>query len=67
LPSTITTSNKYGKWVWAEAVIDGKTVVVSSPAISEPVAVRYAFTNSPGNANLYNKAGLPASPFTSEK
>ena len=60
-------SNKDGKWAWAEAVIDGQTVVVSSPGISEPIAVRYALTNSPGKANLYNKAGLPASPFTTEK
>ena len=66
-PGGFALGNKDGKWAWAEAVIDGQTVVVSSPDISEPVAVRYAFTNSPGNANLYNKAGLPASPFTSEK
>jgi sialate O-acetylesterase len=59
--------DKNGKWAWAEAVIDGQAVVVSSPDIAEPVAVRYALSNSPGKANLYNKAGLPASPFTTEK
>jgi len=58
---------KDGKWAWAEAVIDGQTIAVSSPDIKEPVAVRYAFSNNPVKANLYNKAGLPASPFTTEK
>ncbi|MEI7946610.1 MAG: sialate O-acetylesterase [bacterium] len=59
--------NKEGKWAWAEAIIDGTAVVVSSPDIKEPVAVRYAYSNNPVKANLYNKAGLPASPFTTEK
>ena len=59
--------NKDGKWAWADAVIEGQSVVVSSSTITEPVAVRYGLTNSPGDANLYNKAGLPASPFTTEK
>ena len=66
-PGGFAVGNKDGKWAWAEAVIDGQTVVVSSSAIAEPVAVRYACSNSPGKANLYNKAGLPASPFTTEK
>jgi len=54
------------KWVWAEAVIDGKTVVVSSAAVPQPVAVRYAFTMNPEGCNLYNKDGLPASPFRTD-
>lgn len=53
-------------WVWANAVIDGGTVVVSSPDVPQPVAVRYAFTMNPAGANLYNKEGLPASPFRSD-
>ena len=52
------------KWHWAEATIDGDTVVVKSPKVSKPVAVRYGFTINPETANLYNKEGLPASPFT---
>lgn len=51
------------RWVWAEAVIDGDTVVVSSPEISVPVAVHYANCDRPTGANLFNKDGLPASPF----
>ena len=54
------------KWVWADAVIDGDSVVVSSPAIAAPVAVRYAYTMNPEGANLYNRAGLPASPFRTD-
>lgn len=55
------------KWVWADAVIDGATVVVSSPAVASPVAVRYAFRANPmGACNLYNKENLPASPFRSD-
>ncbi len=55
------------KWVWADAVIDGNSVVVSSPGVPKPVAVRYAFTMNPEGANLYNKEGLPASPFRSDE
>jgi sialate O-acetylesterase len=54
------------KWFWADAVIDGKTVVVSSPDVPKPAAVRYAFEMNPEGANLYNEAGLPASPFCTD-
>lgn len=54
------------KWVWAEAVIDDDTVVVSSPQVAAPVAVRYAFAMNPAGCNLYNRDGLPASPFRSD-
>lgn len=54
------------KFVWAEAVIDGETVVVSSEKVTNPVAVRYAWSQSPVNPNLYNKADLPASPFRTD-
>jgi sialate O-acetylesterase len=53
------------KFVWAEARIDGDTVVVSSPEVENPVAVRYAFESNP-ICNLYNKAGLPAIPFRTD-
>ena len=51
------------KWVWAEATIDGNSVVVSSPEVPKPVAVHYADSRNPDGCNLYNKDGLPASPF----
>ena len=53
------------KFVWADAQIVGDTVVVSSPAVPSPVAVRYAWANNPP-CNLVNKAGLPASPFRTD-
>ena len=53
-------------WHWADAVIDGQSVVVSSDKVPAPVAVRYAFAMNPAGANLYNKAGLPASPFRTD-
>jgi len=54
------------KFVWAEAAIDGETVVVSAPGIEKPVAVRYAWGNNPV-CNLYNKADLPACPFRTDE
>ena len=58
-------ADKAGKFVWAEAEIDGDTVVVSSPKVPEPAAVRYGWANNPV-CNLYNKEGLPASPFRTD-
>lgn len=51
------------KWHVAEAVIVGDTVVVTSKDVPVPVGVQYAYSAAPQNANLYNKAGLPATPF----
>jgi len=54
-------------WRWAEAEIKGKTVVVSSNEVTHPVAVRYAWAMNPSQRNLlYNKEGLPASPFRTD-
>ena len=54
-----------GKFVWAEAKIEGDTVVVWSPNVEKPVAVRYAWADNP-DCNLYNQEGLPASPFRTD-
>ncbi len=53
------------KFVSAEANIDGDTVVVRSESVQHPVAVRYAWGMNP-SCNLYNRAGLPASPFRTD-
>ncbi|MDO7742290.1 MAG: 9-O-acetylesterase, partial [Pedobacter sp.] len=50
---------------WATATIAGDQVILSSPDVKTPVAVRYGWANSPG-CNLYNGAGLPASPFRTD-
>lgn len=54
------------RWHWAEARIDGDRVVVWSPQVPHPVAVRYAFQMNPAGANLVNREGLPASPFRTD-
>jgi sialate O-acetylesterase len=53
-----------GKYVPAQARIEGSSVVVSNPGITAPVFVRYGWANSP-DCSLYNKENLPASPFRS--
>ena len=58
-------AGKDGKWNWAEARIDGDSVVVSSPKVPDPVAARYAWQANP-LATLYNGAGLPAVPFRTD-
>ena len=54
------------KWFWAEAAIDGDTVVVRSKDVPKPLAVRYAYTMNPARANLYNRDGFPAGPFRTD-
>ena len=53
------------KWSWADAKIEGNTVVVWSDKVSSPVAVRYGWADNP-TCNLYSSAGLPASPFRTD-
>ena len=55
------------KFVWASAKIEGDKVVVWNDAISNPMYVRYASADDPVNPNLYNKEGLPASPFRTDQ
>ncbi len=59
-------AGKDGKFVWANAEIRGDKIVVWGDAVADPVAVRYAWADNPENANLYNKAGFPASPFRTD-
>ena len=54
------------KFVWAKAQVTGNKVIVWNETIKEPVAVRYAWADNPAGANLYNKEGLPASPFRTD-
>jgi len=54
------------KFVWAKAVIEDDKVIVWSDKVKNPIIVRYAWADNPKDANLYNKEGLPASPFTTE-
>ena len=58
-------AGKDRKFVWANARIEGDTVVVWSDKVKEPVAVRYGWDTDP-EVSLYNKADLPASPFRTD-
>ncbi len=53
------------QWHWADARIDGATVVVGCPAVKQPAAVRYSWASNPVG-NLFNEEGLPASPFRTD-
>ena len=53
------------KFVWADAKIDGDSIIVFSPNVKDPAMVHYAWGNNP-ECNLYNKEGLPANPFRTE-
>ena len=55
-----------GTFVPAEATIDGDTLLVRAAPVAAPVIARYAWANYPEGANLYNGAGLPASPFRTD-
>lgn len=54
------------KFVWANAKVEGDKVIVWSNQVENPIAVRYAWADNPENANLYNREGLPASPFRTD-
>jgi len=53
-------------WHWADAYIEGNTIVATSKKVKQPVAVRYAWAANPESANLANKEGLPASLFRTD-
>lgn len=59
-------AGKDNKFVWAKAKICGNVVIVWNDTLLHPVAVRYGWSDNPGQLNLYNKEGLPATPFRME-
>lgn len=54
------------RFVWAKAYLDGDKVIVESPEVSNPISVRYSWSNNP-EVNLFNSEGLPAAPFRTDK
>jgi sialate O-acetylesterase len=56
-----------GVYFPAQARIENNTVVLTCPQINVPVNVRYAWCDSPENVNFYNREGLPAAPFRTER
>jgi sialate O-acetylesterase len=65
-PSEFAIAGADKKFVWAKAKIEGNKLVVWSDAIATPKFVRYAWADDPVNPNLFNREGLPASPFQIE-
>lgn len=65
-PSEFAIAGADKKFVWAKAKIDGNKVIVWNDDVPNPMYVRYAWADNPVNPNLYNKDGLPASPFRTE-
>ncbi len=65
-PRRFTIAGEDRKFVAAATKIDGSTVIVSSPQVPRPAAVRYAFVNDPVGVNLANASGLPAAPFRTD-
>lgn len=55
-----------GEYHWAQARLDGQDVIVSSPLVEQPTAVRYAWSNTP-DGNVYNREELPAVPFRTDQ
>ena len=65
-PGHFAISGPDGRFVWAETELDGDSVLIWNDTIPNPVCIRYAWAENPVGANLYNKEGLPASPFCYE-
>ncbi len=55
------------KFQWADAKVENNRVVVWAPGVPSPMYVRYAYSNSPQNATVFNALKLPASPFRTDK
>lgn len=64
--SHIAIAGKDKKFFWADVSVFGNTLVVESQHVIDPIAVRYAWADSPVSANLYNTNGFPASPFRTD-
>jgi sialate O-acetylesterase len=66
-PDAFAIAGKNRKWHWAQAEIKGNTVLLSCKEIQNPVAARYAWAMNPSQRNLlYNREGIPASPFRTD-
>tara|TARA_R110002050_G_scaffold10594_1_gene36234 strand:+ start:1062 stop:3017 length:1956 start_codon:yes stop_codon:yes gene_type:complete len=65
-PAQFAIAGKDKHFVWANAKIENNKVIVWHDNIKAPKYVRYAWADNPDNPNLYNKEGLPASPFTTQ-
>lgn len=65
-PRQVAVAGKDRRFIWAETRIEGETLLVWSPEIPLPTAIRYAWADNPEGCNLENESGLPASPFRTD-
>ena len=66
-PNAFAIAGRNREWHWAKAEIKGKTIILSAKEIKEPIAARYAWAMNPSRRNLiYNREGIPASPFRTD-
>jgi sialate O-acetylesterase len=65
-PAHFSIADENRNFVWAQAKISGDQIIVWCDQLEKPVAVRYAWSDNPEDANLYNTEGLPASPFRTD-
>ncbi len=66
-PAEFAIAGEDKKFVWAKTRIEGDKIIVWSDEVDQPRYVRYAWSDNPVNPNLYNREGLPASPFRTDK
>lgn len=66
LAQSFSLAGEDGKFVWADATIEGDKIVLTAKDVTSPTLVRYAFADNP-KATLFNKEGLPAEPFEAKK
>ncbi|MCP4847017.1 MAG: hypothetical protein GY899_03610 [Verrucomicrobiaceae bacterium] len=66
-PDAFAIAGKNREWHWAKAEIKGNTVSLSAKKVTRPIATRYAWAMNPSRRNLlYNREGIPASPFRTD-
>ncbi|MCX6319004.1 MAG: sialate O-acetylesterase [Bacteroidetes bacterium] len=66
-PAELAIAGADKQFVWARASIEGNKLIVWNDSVPDPVYIRYAWADNPVNPNLYNKEGLPASPFRTDQ
>ncbi|MFN8253543.1 MAG: sialate O-acetylesterase [Ferruginibacter sp.] len=65
-PSEFAIAGADKKFVWAKTKIEGDKIIAWNDAVASPLYIRYAWADNPVNPNVYNKEGLPASPFRTD-
>lgn len=65
-PKNFAIAGEDKKFVWADAKLEGDSIILSSPQVPQPTSVRYAWATNPDGCNVFNAAGLPLAPFRTD-